>query len=139
MNISGLRLQTPGALYWFNMSLVFLFITSFQSLSAGTFPGVFVVAALAAMSLLGLRYPLLSAESALKTYKGYGLFLLYMFVMCNVADYIFHKPTSISGAMAVLLIGGVGFQLGRYARIGRFGLVDEKASKIPDAETEPLV
>lgn len=136
MDMSGLRIQAPGALYWFNISLVFLLITSFASLASGTFPGVFIVMALAVMSFLGMRYPLISAEAILKTFRGYSVFLLSMFIMCNVMEHVFHKPTSISGALAAVMVGTVGFHLGRYARIGRFGLVNETEPETPATEIE---
>lgn len=118
----GLPVKPPGALYWFNVSLLFMAISSFYSMSYGAFPGLFVVTTLGIMSVLGIKKPLLNAQHAISCPYGFMIYSACMLSMCNLLDHVFHKPVTFPGVISVILSGVVGFFLGRYVRIGRFGL-----------------
>lgn len=133
----GLPIKPPGALYWFNVSLLLMVLTSFYALSSGSFPGVFVVIALALMGTMGMKWPLKSAQVAIKDTKWFLVYTFCLLSMCNLLDHVFHKTVSFPGVMCVILSGVVGFFLGRYACIGRFGLEEPPASKDDGGVTTP--
>lgn len=116
----GLPIKPPGALYWFNVSLLFLVMTSFFALASGSFPGMFVVVALGVMGVAGMKHPLVSAQELIRSKVGFLTYALCMLSMCNLLDHVLHKPVSLPGVMSVILSGIIGFSLGRYARLGRF-------------------
>lgn len=124
----GLPIKPPGALYWFNVSLLLMVLTSFYALASGSFPGMFVVVALGIMGVTGMIRPLMSAQVAIRSVKGFVIYSLCMLSMCNLLDHVFHQHVSFPGVMSVILAGVVGFFLGRYASIGRFSLEEPPAS-----------
>ncbi|WP_243211290.1 hypothetical protein JQ760_028595 (plasmid) [Klebsiella pneumoniae] len=125
----GLPIKPPGALYWFNVSLLFLVMTSFYALASGSFPGMFVIVALGLMGVAGMKRPFVSAQQIIRSKEGFLTYALCMLSMCNLLDHILHKPVSLPGVMSVILSGIIGFSLGRYASIGRFGLEKPPADK----------
>lgn len=118
--IFGLPVKMPGALYWFNMSLAALFWFGFSSLGNGTFPAYFVIGGIVAGGLLGVKYAEHSAERFMRTTCFFILYLVLLFVGCNIQTYLVAKPTSLSGVFTVQASCAVGFFLGRYSRLGRF-------------------
>ncbi len=128
----GLPIKAPGPLYWFNISFMLLIMTSFMALKAGSFALLFILISLVVMSVLGMRYPLVSAQDAIRTKKGFSVYALFILVMCDTQAYVFDKPVSFSGVMSVILAGIVGFSLGRYMVIGRFGVEEPPAEKAED-------
>ncbi|MBQ0600787.1 hypothetical protein J7S78_13400 [Klebsiella oxytoca] len=125
----GLPIKPPSALYWFNVSLLSLVVVSFYALTSGSFPGMFVVVALSLMGAAGMKKPLVSAQAVIRSGKGFLIYALCVLFMCNLLDHVFHKPVSFPGVISVILSGIVGFNLGRYAVIGRFGLETPPAGK----------
>ncbi|MDI9095104.1 MULTISPECIES: hypothetical protein [Enterobacterales] len=125
----GLPIKAPGALYWFNISFLFLVVTSFMALESGSFAITFVLIALVVMTVLGMRYPLVSAQDVIRTPKGFLVYSLFILIMCDTQTYVFEKPISFSGVMSVVLTGIVSFSLGRSIVIGRLGIEEPPADK----------
>lgn len=132
----GLPIKPPGALYWFNVSLLFLVMTSFYALASGSFPGMFVVVALCFMGIVGMKRPLVSAQDVIRSKCGFLIYALCVLSICNLLDHVFNKPVSFPGILSVVISGVVGFSLGRYASIGRFGLEEPPASKVESEKVE---
>ncbi|MEQ0217899.1 hypothetical protein ABLV18_27685 [Klebsiella sp. CN_Kp114] len=130
----GLPIKPPSALYWFNVSLLLLVLVSFYALTSGSFPGTFVVVSLGLMAAAGMKKPLVSAQAVIRSEKGFLIYALCVLSMCNLLDHVLHKPVSFPGVISVILSGIVGFNLGRYAVIGRFSLEESPASNIKNEQ-----
>lgn len=129
-------LKAPGSLYWFNVSLIVMFVMSFQALTSGSFPGYFFVVSLFIAAIIGRTKPCINGEGLLRNPKVFILYGLCLLLMCNVMDHAMHKPVSFSGVISTILAFVIGLYLGRYIAIGRFSInpeVDETESV-----TEPL-
>lgn len=118
----GSSIPTPGSLYWFNVSLLFLIVTGMNALADGAFPSLFICGALFACAVYGWLRPLTNGEQRLVSVPGFLFYTGSLWIVMNVQQHLLDEPIGFTGTLCLVLSSFVGFYLGRYTRIGRFSL-----------------